>query len=96
MTSLKTIPLALLATVATAAATPKFALVRVTDIYSSLPSTASLQAELNKEREEVMKDERASQLSNKSNPPEESPDLTPDVQAALKETKKSGTAVVAA
>lgn len=85
MTSLNTSFLALFATVLTAAGTPKFALVRVTDIYTSLPSTAALQEKLKKEREEIMRDERADQLrkiiaelqglqgqlSDKSNPPDE-------------------------
>jgi Skp family chaperone for outer membrane proteins len=81
----QTTPLALLATLLAATASPKFALVRVTDIYSSLPSTATMEAELKKERDEIMRDERAdqlrkiigelqtlqAQLSDKTNPPDE-------------------------
>ena len=77
--------LALLATALTATAAPRFALVRVKDIYTSLPSTANLQQEIKKEREAIMKDERAdqlrkiigelqtlqTQLSDKANPPDE-------------------------
>lgn len=45
-----------------ASALPRFALVRVKDIYSSLPSTKELQESVKKEREEIMKDVRADQL----------------------------------
>lgn len=85
MHPLKTISLALLATAATASAAPRFALVRVKDIYAALPSTAVLQIDLKKERDQIMKDQRAeelrkiiaelqvlqAQLSDKANPPDE-------------------------
>lgn len=86
MHPLKTISLTLLAMAATAsAAAPRFALVRVKDIYAALPSTAVLQIQLKKEREDIMKDQRAeelrkiiaelqtlqAQLSDKANPPDE-------------------------
>jgi len=62
MNPLKAISLVLLASAATAVAAPRFALVRVKDIYVALPSTTSLQQEIKKERDEIMKDERAEQL----------------------------------
>ncbi|MEO7098398.1 MAG: OmpH family outer membrane protein, partial [Luteolibacter sp.] len=85
MNPLKPAFFALLATALTATAAPRFALVRVKDIYTSLPSTASLQQEIKKEREDIMKNERAdqlrkiigelqtlqTQLSDKTNPPDE-------------------------
>ncbi len=86
MHPLKTISLALLATAAIAsAAPPRFALVRVKDIYASLPSTFVLQIEMKKERDDIMKDQRADelrkiiaelqvlqgQLADKTNPPDE-------------------------
>lgn len=85
MHPLKTISLTLLAMAATASAAPRFALVRVKDIYAALPSTAVLQIQLKKERDEIMKDQRAeelrkiiselqtlqAQLSDKANPPDE-------------------------
>lgn len=85
MHPLKTISLMLLAVAATASAAPRFALVRVKDIYAALPSTAVLQIQLKKERDEIMKDQRAeelrkiiselqtlqAQLSDKANPPDE-------------------------
>jgi len=52
----------LAATALTASAAPRFALIRVKDIYSGLPSTTALQQEIKKEREEIMKDQRAEDL----------------------------------
>jgi Skp family chaperone for outer membrane proteins len=85
MKSFQAIPLTLLALMATASAAPRFALVRVKDIYAALPSTAVLQIELKKERDGIMKDQRAeelrriiaelqtlqAQLSDKTTPPDE-------------------------
>ncbi len=62
MTLSKALPLALLATAGIACAAPKFALIRVKDIYTALPSTAALQVELKKDRDEIIKNERAEQL----------------------------------
>ncbi len=62
MKSLKFIALILATSVLTASAAPRFALVRVKDIYTELPSTAALQAQIKKEREDIMKDQRADQL----------------------------------
>lgn len=62
MNPLKAISLVLLATAIHASAAPKFALVRVKDIYAALPSTTVLQQEIKKERDEIMKNERAEQL----------------------------------
>lgn len=62
MNSFKAIPLTLLATVLTAAAAPRFALVRVKDLYSGLPSTAAFQQQIKGERDAIMKDQRAEQL----------------------------------
>ena len=62
MNLIQSTTLVLCATVVTATAAPRFALVRVRDIYTSLPSTADLQQEIKKEREEIMKDERAELL----------------------------------
>ena len=45
-----------------AAAAPKFAIVRVTDIYRSLTSTQTLLSGLQKERDEIIKDERGIHL----------------------------------
>lgn len=56
------IPLALLASILTVSAAPKFALVRIKDIYSALPSTIEFQNEIKSDREMIMKDERAEQL----------------------------------
>ncbi len=80
----------LLASVATAAAAPRFALVRIKDIYSDLPSTAALQQQLKKERDDIMRDQRAeslrkiigelqslqAQLADKSNPLDEATNRT--------------------
>jgi Skp family chaperone for outer membrane proteins len=50
------------AMVITASAAPRFAVIRVTEIYAALPSTAALQAEIKKEREDLMKNPRAEEL----------------------------------
>lgn len=52
----------LCATVVTATAAPRFAIIRVKDIYTALPSTADLQEEIKTERDEIRKDERADLL----------------------------------
>jgi Skp family chaperone for outer membrane proteins len=62
MKRLQIIAILLSATVLNAGAAPKFALIRVKDIYSALPSTAELQQELKKERDAIMKSERATEL----------------------------------
>lgn len=75
----------LLVSALTASAAPRFAMVRVKDIYSGLPSTTTFQQQLKKERDDIMKDQRAEQLrkaigelqalqaqiSDKNNPPDE-------------------------
>ena len=45
-----------------ASAAPRFAIVRITEIYKNLSSTANLQKDLQHDREEIVKDERAVQL----------------------------------
>lgn len=63
MKSLKALPfLILIASAPAASAAPRLALVRVKDIYSTLPSTTALQEQVKKERDAIMKDERAEQL----------------------------------
>lgn len=54
--------MSLAVTALAANAAPRFALIRVTDIYSGLPSTTVLQQEIKKEREGIMKNERAEEL----------------------------------
>lgn len=85
MNHVKAISLTLLATALTAAAAPRIALVRIKDIYAELPSTVILQQQIKKDREDIMKDQRAeqlrkiigelqalqSQLSDKNSPPDE-------------------------
>lgn len=56
------IALTLAVTAMTASAAPRFALVRVKDIYSQLVSTATRQAEIKQERDAIMKDARAEEL----------------------------------
>ena len=56
------IALTLAATMLTASAAPRFALVRVKDVYSQLVSTATRQAEIKQERDAIMKDARAEEL----------------------------------
>lgn len=62
MNHVKAISLTLLATALTAAAAPRIALVRIKDIYTDLPSTVILQQQIKKERDDIMKDQRAEQL----------------------------------
>lgn len=62
MNSLQAIALTLLATALTASAAPRLALVRVKDISNELPSTAALQQQLKKERDAILKDQRADQF----------------------------------
>lgn len=62
MKFLKYIALILSTSVLAADASPRFALVRVKDIYTELPATSALQAQIKKERDEIMKDQRAEQL----------------------------------
>lgn len=54
--------LTLAVTALTAAAAPRLALVRVMDIYTALPSTATLQDQIKHEREQIMRDQRADKL----------------------------------
>lgn len=49
------------AVIATAAA-PRFALVRVKDIYAALPSTTALQQTVKTQREDILRDQRAEEL----------------------------------
>jgi Skp family chaperone for outer membrane proteins len=62
MKSLKAISLILIASTVAATAAPKFAMVRVKDIHASLPSSAALQEQVKKERDEIMRDPRADEL----------------------------------
>lgn len=62
MNFIQAISISLLASALTASAAPRIALVRVKDIYSELPSTAAFQQGLKKERDDIMKDQRADQL----------------------------------
>lgn len=62
MNLIKATSLILLATALSANASPRFALVRVKEIYSALPATVALQAEVKKEQEAIMKSQRAEQL----------------------------------
>lgn len=48
--------------VAISAATPKFAVVRVTDIYRELASTAEMQKDLKSQRDAILQNKRAVQL----------------------------------
>lgn len=56
------IALTLAATAMTASAAPRFALVRVKDIYSQLVSTTTRQTEIKLERDAIMKNARAEEL----------------------------------
>jgi outer membrane protein len=90
MNPLRAISMIMVASVLVVEASPKFALVRVKDIYSALPSTTALQDQVKKERDSIMKDERAehlrkiiselqtlqSQLSDKSKPLDEATSKT--------------------
>jgi len=62
MNLLNTTFFTLLATALLAHGAPRFALVRVRDIYVALPSTTLMQQEIKKDRDAIMKDERAEQL----------------------------------
>ncbi|MES2923901.1 MAG: OmpH family outer membrane protein [Verrucomicrobiota bacterium] len=62
MNSFHAIATTLLALAMTASAAPRIALVRVNDIYNELPSTATFHQQLKKERDDIMKDQRAEQL----------------------------------
>ena len=62
MKPLLAIAMTLLIPATTARAAPRFAMVRVKDIYSEMPSTATFQQQLKKERDDIMKDQRAEQL----------------------------------
>jgi Skp family chaperone for outer membrane proteins len=65
MKSLNAISMTLIvAATTTLAAPPRFASVRVRDLYSARPSTTSLQEEVKKQRDEIMKDQRAEKLRN--------------------------------
>ena len=58
----KAISAALLVTLSSASAAPKFAMVRIRDIFSGLPSTLALHLQIKNEREAIMDNERAQQL----------------------------------
>ncbi|MBC8127644.1 MAG: OmpH family outer membrane protein [Gloeobacteraceae cyanobacterium ES-bin-144] len=62
MNRISVIAILLAASALTAAAAPRFALIRVRDIYSSLPSTEALQVQIKQEQEAIMKDQRAEEL----------------------------------
>ena len=62
MNFLKTISITLLATALSATAAPRYALVRIKDIYTALPSTAAIQQQLKDEQAAIMRDQRAEQL----------------------------------
>jgi Skp family chaperone for outer membrane proteins len=62
MNPFKAILLILLATVLTATAAQRLALVRVKDLYTTLPSTIALQQQMKSERDAIMKNQRAEQL----------------------------------
>ena len=49
-------------TAAALAAPPRFALVKVTDIYRGLPSTTAFQQSIQQQREDIMKNERAEEF----------------------------------
>jgi len=49
-------------TAAALSAPPRFALVKVTDIYRGLPSTAAFQQSIQQQREDIMKNERAEEF----------------------------------
>ncbi|MBC8126663.1 MAG: OmpH family outer membrane protein [Gloeobacteraceae cyanobacterium ES-bin-144] len=62
MNTIQAMTLILLASVLTATAAPRFAVIRIKDIYTNLPSTAALQQQIKKEHEAIMKDPRADDL----------------------------------
>ncbi len=57
-----TVILAWIGLVSVLSAAPKFAVVRVTDIYRSLPSTAEMQKSIQTQRDEILKNVRAERL----------------------------------
>src|SRR5690606_7857007 len=75
--------LTLAATLATATAAPRFAVVRVTDVYRDLPSTAALQERTKQDRENLLQNPRAEQLRKA---------LTElrDIQLKLQDSQNSG------
>jgi Skp family chaperone for outer membrane proteins len=62
MKSSKAITFTLLATALSVTAAPRFAVVRIKDIYTALPSTAAIQQQIKDEQAAIMKNERAEQL----------------------------------
>lgn len=54
--------LLLISLAVSASAAPRFATVRIVDVYSKLESTVARQSQLQKEQTEILKDERAEQL----------------------------------
>ncbi len=62
MNSLKAITITLLVTALSASAAPRFAVVRIKDIYTALPSTAAIQQQIKNDQAAIMKDQRAEQL----------------------------------
>lgn len=62
MTRPATIALLLATTMMDASASPRIALVRVTDIHAGLESTANLQQEIKQERDAILTDRRAADL----------------------------------
>lgn len=62
MKSFSIIAVTLAATVLTASAGPRFALIRIREIYAGLPSTSELQQQIKTERAGIMKDQRADEL----------------------------------
>jgi outer membrane protein len=62
MTSFVAISVTFLFTALSAAAAPRFALVRIKDIYSAQPSTTAMEQRVKDERAAMMKDPRAEQL----------------------------------
>jgi outer membrane protein len=62
MNSFQAISITLLATALTAAAAPRFAVIRVKDIYTALPATIAIQQQIKDEQAAIMKDQRAEQL----------------------------------
>ncbi len=62
MNFFQAISITLLATALTAAAAPRFAVIRVKDIYTTLPATIAIQQQIKDEQAAIMKDQRAEQL----------------------------------
>ena len=62
MNPFQAISTTLLATALTAAAAPRFAVVRVKDIYTTLPATIAIQQQVKDGQAAIMKDQRAEQL----------------------------------